>query len=126
MVASASRLETGRPTPDEPSLRRPAQNLTDAARAFRDASGAEQDPDDLGLAFALLDAALDDLAAAAERAAYSTMERSSRRGAGPPDVLPLATARAFSWRLHGLRARLVNARRICAEVTGVLDGGVGR
>jgi hypothetical protein len=75
---------------------------------------------------ALVEGALDDLAAGAELVAYATMEGSRRRHAGAMDGLPLATARALSWRLHGLRSGVVAARRICSEITRVLDGAVRR
>jgi hypothetical protein len=121
MVPSSSRLEPDVQSPGEASLSRSARSLADAARAFRDASDARHDPEDLALAFGLMDAALDDLAAAAEAAAYATMEGSRRRRAGATDGLPLATARAVSWRLHGLRVRLVGARRVCVDLTRALD-----
>jgi hypothetical protein len=106
---------------EESSLSRAARNLAAAARAFRDASDAQHDAQDLALAFAIVDAALDDLGAGAELVAYGTMERSRRRRAGAPDGLPLPTARAVSWRLHGFRSRLVAARRICSELTRALS-----
>ena len=111
---------------DESSLDRSARSLGDAARAFREASDAPHEPEDLARAFALVEAALDDLAAGAERVAYATMEGSRRRRAGATDGLPLATARALSWRLHGLRSGLLAPRRICSEVTRVLDDAVDR
>jgi hypothetical protein len=126
MVASPSRPEIGRHDADESSLTRSARSLADAARAFRQASRAQHAGDDLSRAFALVDAALDDLADGAELVAYTTMESSRRRRAGATDGLPLARARALSWRLHGLRSGLVAARRICSELIRVLDGAVGR
>jgi len=121
LVPAPSRPAMGRRSAGESSSSRSARCLADAARAFRDASDAQHDPEDLAVAFALVGAALDDLAAGAELAAYATMERTRRRAMGPTDGLPLATARALSWRLHGLRSRLADAHGICAEVTGVLD-----
>jgi hypothetical protein len=125
MVPSSTRLEMARHAAGEASLSRSARSLADAARAFRDASESQHDPEDLARAFALVDAALDDLAAGAELTAYATMEGSRRRRPGATDGLPLATARALSWRLHGLRGGLVAARRICSELTRVL-GAVRR
>jgi hypothetical protein len=122
MVVSPSPPEIGRDRADESSLTPSARRLADAARAFREASDAQHAADDLSRAFALVDAALDDLADGAELVAYTTMESARRRRAGATDGLPLATARALSWRLHGLRSRLVAARRICSELTRVLDG----
>jgi hypothetical protein len=126
IVPSTSRLEIGRHRADDSSLCRSARSLGDAARAFREASDAQHSPEDLARALALVEAALDDLAAGAELMAYATMEGSRRRRAGETDGLPLATARALSWRLHGLRGGLVAARRICTELTRVLDGAVRR
>ncbi|HEX2104781.1 MAG TPA: hypothetical protein VHF51_14085 [Solirubrobacteraceae bacterium] len=126
IVPSPSPLAAGRHPADESSLSRSARSLGDAARAFRETSGAQHDPEDLTRAFALIEAALDDLAAGAELLAYATMEGSSRRRAGATVGLPLATARALSWRLHGLRRGLVAVRRICSELTRVLDGAVRR
>jgi len=100
VVPSSSRLELGQ-LPGEAPLSRSDRSLSDAARAFRDASDAQHDPEDFAVAFALVGAALDDLAAGAELSAYATMEGSRRRRAGATDGLPLATARALSWRLHG-------------------------
>jgi len=111
---------------DESSLSRSARSLGAAARAFRETSDAQHDDDDLARAFALVEAALGDLAAGAERVAYATMQGSRRRRGGATDGLPLATARALSWRLHGLRSGLVAAQRICSELTRVLDGAVRR
>ena len=101
------------------SLTGSARNLRDAARTFRQASDAQHEPEDLASAFALVEATLDDLAADAERVAYATMERSRRRG-GAADGPPLATARALSWRLHGLRSEVLAARRICSDLIRVL------
>ena len=115
----SSPLAVGRRPADGSSLSRSARTLADAARAFREASDARHDPDDLARAFPLVEAALDDLAAGAELVAYATMEGSSRRRAGATDGLPLPMARALSWRLHGLRSALVAARRICSELTRV-------
>jgi hypothetical protein len=111
---------------DDSQLSRSARSLADAARAFRQTSDAQHEPEHLAVAFTLVDAALDDLAAGAELVAYATMERSRRRHAGATDRLPLATARALSWRLHGLRSALVAPRRICSELTRVLDDAVRR
>jgi hypothetical protein len=126
MVPCSAPLESVQGRGREASLTRPARSLADAARAFRGASGAQHDPEDLAGAFALVDAALEDIAAAAELAADATMEGSRRRGRGAREGLPLATARALSWRLHGLRGQLVGARRICSELTRVLDTAVRR
>jgi hypothetical protein len=126
IVRSSSRLKTGQLRAGAASLTPPARSLSDAARAFRDASDAQHDPEDLAVAFALVGAALDDLAAGAELTAYATMEGSTRRRAGATNGLPLATARALSWRLHGLRGGLVGARRICSELTRVLEGATRR
>jgi hypothetical protein len=126
IVPWSSPLEAGRHPADESSLSRSARSLGDAARALRETSDAQHDPEDLARAFVLVEAALDDLAAGAELVAYATMEGSRRRRAGATDGLPLATARALSWRLHGLRRALVAARRICSEMTRVLDGAVRR
>jgi len=120
MVRSPS-IEIARARAQESSLGRSARSLADAARAFRDASDPEHDTHELALAFALVDSALGDLAAAAALTAYATMEGSRRRRADRTDRLPLAGARALSWRLHGLRAGLVGAQRICSELTRVLD-----
>jgi len=110
----------------ESSLSRSARDLRGAARTFRQASDGQHDPEDLARAFALVEAALDDLAAGAEVVAYATMEHSRRRRGGATDGLPLATARALSWRLHGLRSEVVAARRICSDLTRVLDGALRR
>jgi hypothetical protein len=107
----------------ESELSRSARDVREAARTLRQAAGGQHDPQDLAQAFALVEAALDDLATGAEVVAYATMEHSRRRrGGGAIEGLPLPTARALSWRLHGLRRELVAARRICSELTRVLDG----
>lgn len=124
-IVRSSSMEMTRDRAGDSSLSRSARSLADAARAFRDASDAEHDPQDLALAFALVDGALEDLAAAAELTAYATMDGFRRRRADVTDRLPLACARALSWRLHGLRAGLVGAQRICSELARVL-GGVKR
>jgi hypothetical protein len=126
IVPSTSRLAIGQQRADDASLGRSARSLGDAARAFREASDAPQDPEDLTRAFALIEEALDDLAAGTELIAYVAIEGSRRRRAGATDGRPLVTARALSWRLHGLRSGLVAARRICTELTRVLDGAVRR
>jgi hypothetical protein len=126
MLPWSSPLQNVQHGTGEASLSRPARSLADAARAFRDASGAQHDPDDLARAFAQVDAALEDLAAAAQLAADATMEGSKRRGADAPDALPLATARALSSRLHGLRAELLGARRISSALISAFDGAVRR
>jgi hypothetical protein len=126
IVPSISPLEIGRHRAGDSSLSRSARSLGDAARAFREASDAQHDPQDLARAFALVEAALDDLAAGAELVAYATMEASRGSCAAATDGLPLATARALSWRLHGLRNGLVAARRVCTELARVLDGAVRR
>jgi hypothetical protein len=110
---------------DDTSLSQAASRLRDAARAVRETSDAARGPEEAARAFALIEAALDDLAGAAEFVAYATMD-GSRRRAFPPEGLPLTTARALSWRLHGLRRELVVARRICTELTGLLDSAVRR
>jgi hypothetical protein len=125
-IIPSSCLEAAQPRADKTSLSRPARSLSEAARAFRDASDAQHDPEDLAVAFALVGAALDDLAAGAELSAYATMEGSRRRRAGATNGLPLATARALSWRLHGLQRGLVGARRICSELTRVLEAATRR
>jgi hypothetical protein len=126
VVRLPARLEIVHNRGGDASLSRPARSLADGARAFREASDAIHDPQDLALAITLVEAALDDLAAGAELAAYSTMEGARRRRAGATDGLPLPTARAVSWRLHGLRGQLVRARRISSELTRVLDRAVRR
>jgi hypothetical protein len=126
LVRSSSAPEIGRPPAGECSLSRSARDLRDAARSFRQASDGQHDPQVLASAFALVEAALDDLAAGAEVVAYATMEHSRGRRGGATGRLPLATARALSWRLHGLRSEVVAARRICSEVTRVLEGAVRR
>jgi hypothetical protein len=111
----------------ESSLSRSARDVREAARTLRQACDGQHDPEDLARAFALVEAALDDLAAGAEVVAYATMEHSRRRRrGGATDGLPLPTARALSWRLHGLRRELLAARRICSELTRVLDGALRR
>jgi hypothetical protein len=125
IVPSSSALDAGRHPADESPLSRSARGLGDAARAFRKTSDAQHEPEELARAFAVVEAALEDLAAGVELIAYATIEGSRRRCAGATDGLPLATARALSWRLHGLRGGLVAARRICSELTGVL-GRAGR
>jgi uncharacterized membrane protein YccC len=123
-VVSSPRLEVV-PHRAEASLSRSARTLADAARAFREASDAGHDRADLAVSYRLVEAALDDLAAAAELAAYSTMEGSRRRRAGAADGLALAKARAVSWRLHRLRRELVGGRRICSDLRRVLGEASG-
>ena len=108
------------------SLSGSARGLRDAARTFRQASDGPHAPEDLARAFGLVEAALDDLAAGAEHVAYATMERSRRRRDSATEAPPLATARALSWRLHGLRSEILAARRICSDLTRVLDGALRR
>jgi hypothetical protein len=127
LARASSAPAIGLPPAGESALGRSARDLRNAARTLRQASDAPHDPKDLATAYALVDAALDDLAAGAERLAYATMEHSRRRrGRGATDGLPLGTARALSWRLHGMRSELVAARRICSDLTRVLDGAVRR
>jgi len=108
-----------------PPVDAPARHLAEAARALREASGAAHDPDDLARTVALVDAALDDLAASAELLAYASMEASRRRRMDARKALPRAVARSLSWRLHGLRSALVAARRISSDLTRVLDAAGG-
>jgi hypothetical protein len=122
VVRSPARLEMATQRADDSQLRRSARSLADAAQAFRQSSDARHEREELAHAFERVDAALADLAAGAELIAYGTMDRSRRRRDGPADELPLATARALSWRLHGLRASLMSARGISSELAGVLDG----
>ena len=121
IVPWTSPIEAG-PHRAEESLPRSARSLRDAARAFRTTADGQHAPEDLACAFALVEAALDDLAAGAELVAHAAMADSRRRRAGATDGLPLGTARALSWRLHGLRSGLVAPRRICAELTRLFDG----
>jgi hypothetical protein len=123
----SSAPEISQPPTGEPSLSRSARDLRAAARTLRRASDGQHDPEELARAFALVEAALDDLATGAEAVAYATMDHSRRRRTGgATDGLPLPTARALSWRLHGLRSELVAARRICSDLSSVLDGAVRR
>jgi hypothetical protein len=127
LVRSSSAPTISQEPIGESSLSRSARDLRDAARTLRQASTGQHDPEDLARASALAEATLDDLAAGAEIVAYATMEHSRRRRRdGATDGLPLPTARAVSWRLHGLRRELVAARRICSELTRVLDGALRR
>jgi hypothetical protein len=100
--------------PDAP-LASQAGDLAEAARLFRTTARDPKSGSDLALAFSRLEAALDDLAAGAELAAYAVIEH-TRPPEAPVTSPALAGARSISWRLHALRGQLVAARNTCEEV----------
>jgi hypothetical protein len=94
--------------------------LADLAERISLRAGELTEPAELALAASALEGTAAALARGVERAAYSLGD--SARG-GAPAATPLPqTARAVSWRLHGLAGAL----RRCRELSGVVEEAVER
>ncbi len=106
--AASSPSETG-------SLGGLTRCLAEVAHAIRVQADNAEELGDLAGAFADVERALGDLAAAAERSADVVIDndRGPRARASQP---PTAAARAVSWRLHALAHALRTSREICPAV----------
>ena len=107
-------------TTDDSSMAAAAQRLADAAGALRAAAETPRDGSDFAMCFSDVEAALGDLAAGAELSAYAVTAAERPNGVSATHAPPTSAARSLSWRLHGLRRELLDARQVCAEVNGVL------
>jgi hypothetical protein len=106
----------GAPSCDAGSLGDLTGNLAEVARAIRVAADHAEELPDLAVVFADAERALGDLAAAAELTGYAVVDRDRPPGASATQHSPTATARALSWRLHGLASALRAARKVCPAV----------
>jgi hypothetical protein len=107
-------------TTDESSMAAAALRLAEAADAFRAAAATPRDGSDFAMSFSHVEEALGDLAAGAELSAYAVTAAERPDGVSATQTPPTSAARSLSWRLHGLRRELLDAREICAEVNRVL------
>jgi hypothetical protein len=106
-------------TADDASLTTAARRLAEAARAFRSAAQAPREATDLARAFRQVEEALRVAAAGAELAADTVMDQACG-GMRATRAAPSRAARSVSWRLHGLRIRLLAARDVCIDVNHAL------
>jgi hypothetical protein len=90
--------------------------LAEAAHAIRVAADHFEELPDVAVAFADIERALGDLAAAAELTGYAVIETDRPVGARATQVPPTPPARAVSWRLHGLAGALRTSREVCLAV----------
>ena len=90
--------------------------LAEVAHAIRVAADHFEELPDVAVAFADIERALGDLAAAAELTGYAVIERDRPAGARATQVPPTPPARAVSWRLHGLACALRTSREVCLAV----------
>jgi hypothetical protein len=90
--------------------------LAEVAHAIRVAADHFEELPDVAVAFANIERALGDLAAAAELTGYAVIERDRPAGARATQVPPTPPARAVSWRLHGLAGALRTLREVCLAV----------
>jgi len=72
------------------------------------------------MCFSEVEAALGDLAAGAELSAYAVTAAQRPDGVSATHAPPTSVARSLSWRVHGLRRELLDAREVFAEVNRVL------
>jgi len=105
---------------DDSSMAAAARRLAEAARAFRAAAETPRDGSDFAVSFSHVEVALGDLAAGAELSAYAVTAAERPDGVSATHAAPTSVARSLSWRLHGLRRALLDARGVCAEVNRVL------
>jgi hypothetical protein len=110
---------------DDSAMTAAARRLADAARAFRAAAETPRDGSDLAMCFSHVEVALGDLAAGAELSAYAVTAAERPDGVSATQRPPTSAARSLSWRLHGLRRELLDAREVCAEVNRVLRHATG-
>src|SRR5215218_1275113 len=107
-------------TTDDSSIAAAARRLAEAAGAFRAAAETPRDGSDFAMSFRHVEVALGDLAAGAELSAYAVTAAERPDGVSATQAPPTSAARSLSWRLHGLRRELLDAREVCAEVNRVL------
>jgi plasmid stabilization system protein ParE len=125
MALVASPRTDDRTTTDDSSLAAAARRLAEAAVAFRAAAETPRDGSDFAMSFGDVEVALGDLAAGAELSAYAVTAAERPHGVSAAHAPPTAAARSLSWRLHGLRRELRDARGVCAEVNRVLKRVAG-
>jgi hypothetical protein len=110
-------LSTQQGLPRNPdSLGGLARRLAEVARAIRDEAQRSGEADELGRVFADVEAALGDLALAAEHTADAVIAADRPPGTRATQVSPTPAARAVSWRLHGLAGALRTSHRVCSAV----------
>ena len=109
-----------RQTTDDSSMAAAARRLAEAAGAFRAEVETPRDGSDFAMSFSHVEVALGDLAAGAELSAYAVTAAERPDGVSATHAPPTSAARSPSWRLHGLRRELLDAREVCAEVSRVL------
>jgi hypothetical protein len=102
--------------PDAGLLACQARRLAEVERAIRVERGRAGASDGLGRVFADLDIALADLAIAAELTADAVIEADRPSGTRATEVRPTPSARAVSWRLHGLAKALRLSHEVCGAV----------
>jgi hypothetical protein len=107
-------------TTDDSSMAAAARRLAEAAGAFRAAAETPHDGSDFARSFSDVEVALGDLAAGAELSAYAVTAAERPDGVSATHAAPTSAGRSLSWRLHGLRRELLDARGVCAEVNRVL------
>jgi len=107
-------------TTDDSSMAAAARRLAEAAGAFRAAAQTPRDGSDFAMSFGHVEVALGDLAAGAELSAYAVTAAERSDGVSATQTPATSAARSLSWRLHGLRRELLDAREVCAEVNRVL------
>jgi hypothetical protein len=118
-VPLAAEDDTGRagaPSFDTGSFGGLPGRLAEVAQAIRVAADRFEEPPDLAVAFADIERALGDLAAAVELTAHAVIETDRPAGARATQVPPTPAARAVSWRLHGLANALRASREVCPAV----------
>jgi hypothetical protein len=104
------------PTANAPSLGAAARIFADVAHAMRVAADHPTGIADIAQVLADIENGLSDLAVGAELTASAVIAGDRRPGASPTDVAPTPHARAISWGLHSLAAKLRASREVCAEV----------
>jgi hypothetical protein len=105
---------------DDSSMAAAARRVAEAARAFRAAAELQRDGSDFAMSFSHVEVALGDVAAGAELSAYAVTAAERPDGVSATQTPRTSAARSLSWRLHGLRRELLDAREVCAEVNRVL------
>jgi hypothetical protein len=106
----------GAPFADTGSFGGLTGRLAEVAHDIRVAADRFDELPDLAVAFADIERALGDLAAAAELTGYAVIETDRPAGARATQVPPTPAARAVSWRLHGLASALRTSREVCLAV----------
>jgi hypothetical protein len=123
-LVASPRTDDGTTTHDS-SMAAAARRLAEAARAFRAAAETPRDGSDFAMSFGHAEVALRDLAAGVEQSAYAVTAAERPDGVSATHAPPTSAARSLSWRLHGLRRKLLDAREVCGEVNRVLRHVVG-